>query len=98
MLLAALTWKKIYIFYSRMFFTSMELPGPVVFGSYKTFITICSIKRNSGKKFFLIIEHEVLFYETPFLHPARTNYVCGANRKQSEEVSSSGESSLEFWD
>jgi hypothetical protein len=44
-------------------------------------ITICSIKRkenffslfflareqkNSGNKFFLFIEHEVLFYETPF--------------------------------
>jgi hypothetical protein len=30
------------------------------------------------KKFFLFIEHEVLFYETPFLHRARRNYVCGA--------------------
>jgi hypothetical protein len=34
--------------------------------------------KNSGKKFFLFIEHEVLFYETPFLHRARRNYVCGA--------------------
>jgi hypothetical protein len=25
-------------------------------------------QKNSGKKFFLFIEHEVLFYETPFLH------------------------------
>jgi hypothetical protein len=31
-------------------------------------------------------EDEVLFYETPFLHRARTIYVCG----QSEEVSSKG--------
>jgi hypothetical protein len=51
-------------------------------------------QKNSGKKF---IGHEVLFYETPFLHRARRNYVCGAIRKQSEEVSSSGGSSLEFW-
>jgi hypothetical protein len=50
--------------------------------------------KNSEKKFFLFIEHEVLFYETPFFHRARRNYVCG----QSEEVSSSGGSSLEFWD
>jgi hypothetical protein len=55
-------------------------------------------QKNSGKKFFLFIRHKVLFYETPFLHPARRNYVCGAIRKQSEEVSSSGGSSLEFWD
>jgi hypothetical protein len=55
-------------------------------------ITICSIKRkenffslflareqkNSGKKFFLFMGHEVLFYETSFLHRARRNYVCGA--------------------
>jgi hypothetical protein len=34
-------------------------------------------QKNSGKKFFLFIEHEVLFYETPFLHRARRNYVCG---------------------
>jgi hypothetical protein len=51
-------------------------------------ITIYSIKRkenlfslvflareqkNSGKKFFLFIGHEVLFYETPFLHRPRRN-------------------------
>jgi hypothetical protein len=35
-------------------------------------------QKNSGKKFFLFIEHEVLFYETPFSHRARRNYVCGA--------------------
>jgi hypothetical protein len=46
------------------------------------------------QKFFLFIEHEVLFYETPFLHRTRRIYVCG----QSEEVGSSGGSSLEFWD
>jgi hypothetical protein len=60
-------------------------------------ITICSIKRkdnffslfflareqkNSGNKLFLFIGHEVLLYETPFLHRARRNYVCGAIRKQ----------------
>jgi hypothetical protein len=51
-------------------------------------------QKNSGQKFFLFIGHEVLFYETPFLHRARRNYVCG----QSEEVSRSDGSSLEFWD
>jgi hypothetical protein len=35
-------------------------------------------QKNSGNKFFLFIEHEVLFYETPFLYRARRNYVCGA--------------------
>jgi hypothetical protein len=55
-------------------------------------------QKKGGKKFFLFIGHEVLFYGTPFLHCARRNYVCGAIRKQSEEVSSSGGSSLEFWD
>jgi hypothetical protein len=55
-------------------------------------------QKKNGKKFFIFIEHEVLFYETPFLHRARRNYVCGAIRKQLEEVSSSGGSSLEFWD
>jgi hypothetical protein len=55
-------------------------------------------QKNSGKKFFLFIGHEVLFYEKPFLYRARRNYVCGAIRKQSEDVSSSGGSSLEFWD
>jgi hypothetical protein len=35
-------------------------------------------QKNSGKKFFLFIGHEVLFYETPFLHRPRRNYVCGA--------------------
>jgi hypothetical protein len=35
-------------------------------------------QKNSGKKFFLLIEHEVLFYETPFLHRATRIYVCGA--------------------
>jgi hypothetical protein len=39
-------------------------------------------QKNSGKKFFLFIGHEVLFYETPFLHGTRRNYVCGAIRKQ----------------
>jgi hypothetical protein len=33
-------------------------------------------QKNSGKKFFLFIGHEVMFFETPFLHPARRNYVC----------------------
>jgi hypothetical protein len=49
-------------------------------------ITICSIKRkeNSGKKFFLFIKHEVLFYETPFLHRARRNYLCGATALERE--------------
>jgi hypothetical protein len=58
-------------------------------------------QKNSGKKFFLFIEHEVLFYETPFLHSARRIFVCGATalaRPHLEEVSSSGGSSLEFWD
>jgi hypothetical protein len=41
--------------------------------------------KKKGKKFFFI-GHEVLFYETLFLHRARRIYVCG----QSEEVSSSG--------
>jgi hypothetical protein len=35
-------------------------------------------QKNSGKKFFLFMEHEVLFYETPFLQRASRNYVCGA--------------------
>jgi hypothetical protein len=42
-----------------------------------------------------------LFYETPFLHGARRNYVCGATalaRPHLEEVSSCGGLSLEFWD
>jgi hypothetical protein len=50
-------------------------------------------QKNSGKKFFLFIEHEVLFYETPFLHRARGNYVCSATalaRPHLEEVSSRG--------
>jgi hypothetical protein len=47
-------------------------------------------QKNSGKKFFLFIGHEVLFYETPFLHRTRRNYVCGAIKKQREEVSRSG--------
>jgi hypothetical protein len=34
--------------------------------------------KKKGKKFFLFIEHEVLFYETPFLHRATRIYVCGA--------------------
>jgi hypothetical protein len=34
--------------------------------------------KKKGKKFFLFIEHEVLFYETPFLHRARRIYFCGA--------------------
>jgi hypothetical protein len=57
--------------------------------------------KNSGKTFFIFIEHEVLFYETPFLHRARRIYVCGATAlaiPHLEEVSSSGRSSLEFWD
>jgi hypothetical protein len=56
-------------------------------------------QKNSGKKFFLFIEHEVLFYETPFLHRARRIYVCGATalaRPHLEEVSSSDGLSLEF--
>jgi hypothetical protein len=43
-------------------------------------------QKNSGKKFFLFIEHEVLFYETPFLQRARRNDVCGAIRKKSAVV------------
>jgi hypothetical protein len=42
----------------------------------KLFFTVFFLAReqkNRGKKFFLFIEHEVLFYETRFLHPARTN-------------------------
>jgi hypothetical protein len=35
-------------------------------------------QKNSGKKFFLFIGHEVLFYETPFLHGAIRIYFCGA--------------------
>jgi hypothetical protein len=42
--------------------------------------------KKQWNKVFSFIEHEVLFYETPFLHRAGTIYVCG----QSEEVSSSG--------
>jgi hypothetical protein len=34
--------------------------------------------KKKGKKFFLFIGHKVLFFETPFLHRARRNYVCGA--------------------
>jgi hypothetical protein len=37
----------------------------------KLFFTVFFLAReqkNSGKKFFLFIEHGVLFYETPFLH------------------------------
>jgi hypothetical protein len=55
-------------------------------------ITICSIKRKENffspflareqkkqwKKFFLFIGHKVLFFETPVLHRARRDYVCGA--------------------
>jgi hypothetical protein len=58
-------------------------------------------QKNSGKKFFLFIEHEVLFYEMPFLQRARRIYVCGATalaRPHLEEVSSSVPSSLDFWD
>jgi hypothetical protein len=39
---------------------------------------------SSGKKFFLFIGHEVLFYEMPFLHRARRNYVCGAVRRSQQ--------------
>jgi hypothetical protein len=38
-------------------------------------------QKYSGKKFFLFIEHEVLFYERPFLHRARRNYVYGSQKK-----------------
>jgi hypothetical protein len=58
-------------------------------------------QKKSGKKFFLFIGHEVLFYETPFLHGARQIYVCGGTalaRPHLQEVSSSGGSSHEFWD
>jgi hypothetical protein len=34
--------------------------------------------KKKGKQFFLFIEHEVLFYEMPFLHRARRIYFCGA--------------------
>jgi hypothetical protein len=54
-------------------------------------------QKKQGKKLFLFIGHEVLFFKTTCIR-ARRNYVCGAIRKQSEEVSSSGGSSLEFWD
>jgi hypothetical protein len=47
-------------------------------------------QKKQWKKVFSFFEHEVLFYETPFLHRAGTIYVCG----QSEEVSSSGGLSL----
>jgi hypothetical protein len=46
--------------------------------------------KKQWKKVFSFFEHAVLFYETPFLHRAGTIYLCG----QSEEVSSSGGSSL----
>jgi hypothetical protein len=50
--------------------------------------------KKKGKKFFLFSDMKFCFMKRLFLHSARTNYVCG----QSEEVSSSGGSSLEFWD
>jgi hypothetical protein len=58
-------------------------------------------KKTVEKSFFFFIKHEVLFYETPFLHRTRRIYVCGATalaRPHLEEVSSSGGLSLEFWD
>jgi hypothetical protein len=63
----------------------------------KLFFTVFFLAReqkNSGKKFFLFIEHEVLFYETPFLHSETRIYFCG----QSEEGSISGGMSPEFVD
>jgi hypothetical protein len=38
--------------------------------------------KKKGNKFFLFIEHEVLFYETPFLHRTRRNFVCAVIGKQ----------------
>jgi hypothetical protein len=46
-------------------------------------------QKNSGKKFFLFIKHEVLFYVAPFLHRARRNYLCGATTLEKERESTS---------
>jgi hypothetical protein len=48
--------------------------------------------KKQWKKVFSFIGHEVLFYETPFLHRATRNYVCG----QSEEAAVVA--GREFWD
>jgi hypothetical protein len=51
----------------------------VFFSSAKKGTSLFSTRtKKQWKKVFLFIEHEVLFYETPFLHRARRNYVCGA--------------------